>query len=180
MTKDFEKVKDLQKRYESGERFVFEFFWKGPFSQWSKRGFTVDGIYYKTAEHWMMAEKARIFGDKETFQKIIEADHPKVAKDLGRQVKDFNEDVWLQHRYNVVVSGNRHKFTQNNEYKITLLATESRIMVEASTVDRIWGIGLAEDNQDALNPMKWLGLNLLGFALTEVRDELKMSTTTLD
>jgi hypothetical protein len=66
--KDFEKVTNLQDRIKAGEQFEFEFFWKGPFSQWDKHGFTVDGVFYKTAEHWMMAEKARIFGDNETMR----------------------------------------------------------------------------------------------------------------
>ncbi len=171
--KDFEKIVDLQERYKNGERFEFIFFWRGPFSQWVKPGFTVDGVFYKTAEHWMMAEKARLFNDEETLQKIIEADHPSIAKDLGRQVKNYKEDLWAQHRYNIVLSGNRYKFTQNNESKAILLETGSKILVEASPVDRIWGIGLAEDNEVIHNPCNWQGLNLLGFALTDLRDELK-------
>lgn len=50
--------------------------------------------------------------------------------------------------------------------------TKHRILVEASPRDRIWGIGMGKANTDAENPMKWRGRNLLGFALTEVRDRL--------
>lgn len=121
----------------------------------------------------MMAEKARLFGDEDTLQKILEADHPKTAKDLGRQVKNYDEEVWAEHRYNIVLSGNRYKFTQSNEYKAILLGTGSTILVEASPVDRIWGIGLAEDDKAAKDPLMWRGLNLLGFALTDLKEELK-------
>ncbi|WP_444942547.1 NADAR domain-containing protein [Microbulbifer sp. ZKSA004] len=53
-----------------------------------------------------------------------------------------------------------------------LLNTEDRVLVEASPVDRIWGIGLAQDNSASENPNDWKGLNLLGFALMEVRARL--------
>ena len=53
------------------------------------------------------------------------------------------------------------------------MATGDSILVEASPVDKIWGIGLAADNPDAQNPLKWKGQNMLGFALMEVRDELQ-------
>jgi hypothetical protein len=171
--KDFKKVTNLQERIKAGEKFEFELFWKGPFSQWANQGFTVDDVFYKTAEHWMMVEKARLFGDEDTIQKILEADYPKIAKDLGRQVKNYDEEVWIEHRYNIVLSGNRYKFTQNNEYKAILLGTGSKILVEASPVDRIWGIGLAEDDKAAKDPLMWKGLNLLGFVLTDLREELK-------
>lgn len=174
--KDYDKVKVLQSMVESGEKFEFELFWKGPFSQWERKGFTVDGVYYKTAEHWMMAGKAKLFGDDETLQKIIEADHPKTAKDLGRQIKGFDEEIWAQNRYNIVLSGNRYKFTQSEKYKEILLVTGSKILVEASPVDTIWGIGLGKEDPAAQNPLLWKGLNLLGFVLTDLRNELKNVT----
>jgi ribA/ribD-fused uncharacterized protein len=166
-------ITELRSRIQAGEKFDLEFFWKGPFSQWAKKGFTIDGIHYKTAEHWMMAEKARIFGDEETRKKIIESEHPRRAKALGREVKNFNEEKWVNARYGVVYAGNKHKFTQNDDYKTVLLGTEDRILVEASPEDRIWGIGLAEDHPDALNPLKWKGLNVLGFVLTDLKNNLR-------
>lgn len=166
-------IRDLKTRIQDGEKFDFEFFWKGPLSQWAKQGFTVDGVHYKTAEHWMMAEKARIFGDQETREKIINSVHPRAAKALGREVKNFNEEKWVNVRYGVVYAGNEHKFTQSDEYKAVLLGTENRILVEASPEDRIWGIGLAEDHPDAQDPMKWKGLNVLGFVLTDLRNNLR-------
>lgn len=170
----------LRAEIRDGKKFEYELFWKGPFSQWARQGFTFPGteqnpepVYYKTAEHWMMAEKARLFEDEETRRSIIQADHPREAKDLGRKVKNFNEETWTIYRYVIVLSGNMLKFAHSEEYQKILLGTGDRILVEASPEDRIWGIGLAENHPDATNPMKWRGLNLLGFALTEVRDLLK-------
>jgi ribA/ribD-fused uncharacterized protein len=143
------------------------------FSQWWLSSFEVDGITYKTAEHWMMAKKALLFNDQEVLEKIIQAKSPAQAKKLGREVKNYVDTVWLANRFEIVKEGNLHKFSQNPDLKTFLLNTNERIIVEASPVDPIWGIGMAGDHKDVLNPEKWKGLNLLGFALMEVRDELR-------
>jgi ribA/ribD-fused uncharacterized protein len=72
-----------------------------------------------------------------------------------------------------VVEGNLHKFSQDENLKEFLLNTNERILVEASPMDKIWGIGLAADHPNIENPILWKGENLLGFALMEVRDELR-------
>ena len=162
----------------------FLFFWgnqpnkdesisKTCFSQWWLSSFEVDKVIYKTAEHWMMAKKAELFADQEILEKILKADSPAEAKKLGREVRNYVDSVWLESRYEIVKEGNFHKFSQNTALKTFLLNTKERVLVEASPVDPIWGIGMASDHQDILNPEKWQGLNLLGFALMEVRDELK-------
>ncbi|PAM95989.1 hypothetical protein B4N84_05435 [Flavobacterium sp. IR1] len=161
----------------------FLFFWghqpnkdgkisKTCFSQWWLSAFKVDKVTYKTAEHWMMAKKAELFQDDEILEKILDADTPAEAKKLGREVKNYDDKVWLANRYEIVKQGNYHKFSQNRELKTFLLNTKDRVIVEASPVDPIWGIGMSSDDKDVLNVAKWKGLNLLGFALMEVRDEL--------
>lgn len=143
------------------------------FSQWWLSSFEVDNVTYKTAEHWMMAKKAELFNDKEVLEKIIKANSPAEAKKLGREVKSYDDAVWLENRYEIVRQGNFYKFSQNKNLKEFLINTKDRVLVEASPVDPIWGIGMASDHKDVLNPEKWRGPNLLGFALMEVRDELK-------
>ncbi|TQV72243.1 NADAR family protein [Aliikangiella marina] len=166
------------------KRIKYVFFWghtnknkalvnKTCFSQWYPSSFELDGVTYQTAEHYMMAEKARIFGNSELVSKIIEATNPSKAKALGRQVTGFTNEIWNRHRFEVVVRGNLAKFSQNKTMKEYLLSTNRRVLVEASPADNIWGIGLTEDHKDASNPFKWKGLNLLGFALMEVRKLLK-------
>lgn len=142
------------------------------FSQWWVAPFSVDRVEYRTAEHFMMAAKARLFGDSATLQRILAAKHPKEAQELGRSVKDFNEATWLERRYEFVLAGNLAKFSQHPDLKSFLLLTGKRILVEASPVDSIWGVGLAANSIHATHPEKWQGLNLLGFALMEVREQL--------
>lgn len=162
----------------------FLFFWghqpnkdgsisKTCFSQWWLSSFEVDKVIYETAEHWMMVKKAELFKDDAVLEKILKAKSPAEAKKLGREVKNYNETLWLAARFDIVKEGNYHKFSQNPELKTFLLNTKDRVIVEASPVDAIWGIGMAGDHKDAQNPEKWRGLNLLGFALMEVRDDLK-------
>ncbi|WP_298348306.1 NADAR family protein [Runella sp.] len=143
------------------------------FSQWWESAFEVEGTVYPTAGHWMMAQKAELFGDDEVFEKILKVKSPAEAKKLGRLIRNFDEAAWLSEREKIVVEGNFHKFSQNKELKKFLLQTDRRILVEASPVDVIWGVGLAADNPAILHPEKWQGLNLLGFALMEVRDKLR-------
>lgn len=121
----------------------------------------------------MMAEKAKLFNDMEMREKILAAKHPKQAKDFGRLIRGFQEDIWLENRFNIVMRANQAKFSQNEELKKFLMQTKNRVLVEASPVDKIWGIGMATDNKNVENPLYWKGLNLLGFALMAVRDELE-------
>ncbi len=175
---------ELQARAELGHIHNFLFFFghqphpsrhltKTCFSQWWQEPFTIDGIKYLTAEHWMMAAKARVFNDSVSLSKILECPTPSGAKALGRRVRGYDELTWQSVRYNLVVTGNLHKFSQNPELKAFLLATGDKVLVEASPYDKIWGIGLAETHVDAPRPDRWPGLNLLGSALMDVRKELR-------
>lgn len=179
---------ELNQAMQKGWRPKWAFFWghtpskdgsvtKSCFSQWwSGHPFDVDGIRYATAEHYMMAEKARLFHDEATLSKIIAAKSPAIAKKLGRQVAHFDDRTWLQHRWDIVVRGNAAKFAQHEELKTFLLETGDRVLVEASPYDRIWGIGMLATDDDAEKPQLWKGLNLLGFALMEVRERLQGTT----
>lgn len=177
-------VTDLVELCAAGQRPKYVFFWghqpsadgsvtKSCFSQWWLAPFTDEnGHVYPTAEHYMMAEKARLFGDMETHARILQATHPKQAKMLGREVKGFDEETWVAKRFELVVAGNHAKFAQHPDLGDFLLGTGQRVIVEASPVDRIWGIGMAGDDDNAEKPQQWRGLNLLGFALMEARNRL--------
>ncbi|MFC4031415.1 NADAR family protein [Streptomyces polygonati] len=176
-------VDDLVALTATGARVKYLHFWShrprhdarpgpGCLSQWWPSPFTVDGVRYATAEHWMMAGKARLFGDADAERRIRAAVHPKAAKDAGRTVRDFDEAVWVRERFPLVVEGSVHKFAAHPGLRAFLLGTGGRVLVEASAVDRIWGIGLAADDTRAATPAAWRGLNLLGFALMEARDRL--------
>jgi ribA/ribD-fused uncharacterized protein len=174
----------LLDQHQRGEKLKYVFFWghqpkkdgsigESCFSQWWQSAFRVEGIEYKTAEHWMMAQKARLFEDEKHFKKVLSCSSPAEAKKIGRLVENFNSQLWDKHKYEFVKQGNYYKFSQHPSLKEYLLNTGERILVEASPVDSIWGIGIAKTDEDIYNPAKWKGENLLGFALMEVRDELK-------
>ncbi|MDQ2793171.1 MAG: NADAR family protein [Bacteroidota bacterium] len=165
-------------------RVKYLFFWghqpskdgvltKSCLSQWWLADFVVAGLTYRSTEHWMMAEKARLFNDEAILGRILAAKSPAEAKKLGREIQGFTPEVWETHKVEIVTAGNQHKFSQNQELAKFLLSTNDRVLVEASPVDAIWGIGLAADSPAAANPAQWQGPNLLGFALMEVRDQLR-------
>lgn len=182
-------VAELTERAAGGERFKYVWFWghraprgggvgPGCFSQWWPSEFVVDGVRYATAEHWMMAGKARLFGDADAERRALEATHPKQAKDAGRSVRGFDQAEWERHRFELVVQGSVHKFGADPQLREYLLGTGARVLVEASPMDRIWGIGLAADDERAQDPARWRGLNLLGFALMEARQRLSAGAST--
>lgn len=139
------------------------------YSQWYPSKFTdVKGIEYHCAEQYMMAQKAKLFGDKEIQQKIMDSEDPNEIKALGRKVKNFDEKLWLKSRYEIVKNATIYKFTQNAGLKKMLLESGDKEIIEASPYDRIWGIGFNENDAVKVDRSKW-GLNLLGKAIMEVR-----------
>ena len=173
----------LQKDFRAGKKIKYLFFWghqpsadgsitKTCLSQWWKSNFTIDIDDYCCMEQYMMAEKARLFKDEEVLEKILKSKHPKQIKEMGRKVRNFDEEVWKKKRYSIILNGNYAKFLQNDGLRQFLMQTPNRVLVEASPYDKIWGIGMAVDDMHIENPLEWKGLNLLGFALMEVRDEL--------
>ena len=181
-------VAALTDRARRGERIKYLHFWghaarrdgelgTGCLSQWWPSPFTVDGVEYATSEHWMMAAKARLFQDEEAEARARSASSPALAKKAGRLVRGFDQAVWESERFGIVVAGSVHKFGQDSALLRYLLASGDRILVEASPVDRIWGIGLASDDERAQDPERWRGLNLLGFALMDARARLRAGIT---
>lgn len=145
------ELKWFKKRYNAGKSDKFLLFWghqksasisASCLSQWYASSFWQDETRYLCAEQYMMAKKAECFGDKEALEQILSAKDPAQMKALGRQVRGF------------------------------LLQTGSKVLVEASPVDKIWGIGMSASDENAQNPIRWRGQNLLGFALMRARDEI--------
>ncbi len=141
-------------------------------SQWYPCEFEAEGTKYTSAEQYMMAEKARLFGDEEIRAQILKTSDPAICKKLGRKVRNFNQEKWNKNRENIARKGNFYKFSQNAKLREFLLSTGDKILVEASPRDRIWGIGMGKSNPDALDPAKWRGRNLLGFAIMSVRKKI--------
>lgn len=176
-------VKELREAVRRGESFQYRLFWghrmrdderlsDACFSQWWRCAFTIDGVSYSSAEQYMMAEKARAFGDAEVRAQILATHEPALQKQLGRSVRHYDEATWARARFDVVTAGSIAKFSQDPRLAEYLLATADAILVEASPVDSVWGIGLAAEDPAAKIPAAWRGENLLGFALMRARADL--------
>ena len=149
---------------------------KSCLSQWWVEDFWSIANTYLCMEQYMMAAKAELFGDSEIQEQILKCSDPKQIKALGCKVRGFDQKVWDKFKYAIVLNGNWCKFSQNRDLREFLLSTRDSVLVEASPYDNIWGIRLAASSPEAQDPMKWRGQNLLGFALMEVRDELRRVT----
>ena len=178
-----QNIQDLIKASQK-TRVKYLFFWghtqnnqgvidKSCFSQWYPAPFVEESTAYLTAEHYMMAKKAELFGDLSIRDEILKVSHPKQAKELGRKVRSFDGAVWDENKIQIVQQANLLKFSQHPELREFLLGTGDRIIVEASPYDRVWGIGMAGDHPHAEQPERWRGENLLGFALMAVREQLQ-------
>ncbi|KAH8808161.1 hypothetical protein F5884DRAFT_857704 [Xylogone sp. PMI_703] len=159
------------------------YFWKphgseyGFLSQWHESPFqdADKAITYSSAEQYMMYQKAVLFEDHEIGAKILETTSPREQKSLGRKVRNFDDDVWKKNRSRIVTGGSYCKFVyslaEDEGLKQKLLATGKRELVEASPMDRIWGVGFGEKNAGSQRH-RW-GLNLLGKALMEARERIR-------
>lgn len=136
--------KRIEKKAGSEE---FTFFWEteSPFSQWHKSKFKGsvysivnkellpdefnEELEFSSTEQFMMYNKALLFLDRETASKIIMTDNSREQKEFGRDVRNFDEEVWKFARSEIVLRGNRLKFYQNKELKNELLNTEGTMPV---------------------------------------------------
>lgn len=175
-------LEQLRTEVTNGKEFDYLFFWghhkkeeisKSCLSQWWQTSFRIDINEYCCMEQYMMAEKARLFEDGDTRKLILDEIDPKMIKALGRKVEGFEQSVWDKYKYSIVLNGNYAKFIQNQDQLDFLLGTGDKVLVEASPYDTIWGIGMQETDPQVHNPLLWKGENLLGFALMEVRNELR-------
>lgn len=150
-------------------------FWRTAdvYSNWHPSPFIEDGVSFANAEQYLMWRKAKLFGDEEMAARMLATTNPKTLKDLGRKVKGYDEAMWERARLSVMVQGCLHKFGQSPLLKATLLGTGQKLLVEASPYDKIWGIGLEEEDPRCLDTARWQGRNLLGEALMTARELLR-------
>jgi ribA/ribD-fused uncharacterized protein len=147
---------------------MFTYFWKdkSPFSQWHRSNFTIHGINFNCAEQAMM-----YFKDKSVADEVLTKTNPRDHKALGRKIKNFNDSTWNLHKRQIVYLVNSNKFHQNEDLFKQLMETNLTVLVEASPYDKIWGIGMTEDHVDISSMNRWKGENILGFILTDLRND---------
>ena len=166
----YQKFKKFDNYYET-DKYIF--FYGSFYSQWAKYKIDIGGVDYCCNEQYMMAEKAKLFEDNDTLDKIMNTSNPAKQKALGRKVKNFDKDKWEEIARDVVYIANYAKFSQHEDLKEKLLATKDKIIVEASPYDCIWGIGLAQDDSGITDEKNWRGTNWLGEAIMKVREIIR-------
>ncbi|GAA4898473.1 NADAR domain-containing protein [Tessaracoccus lubricantis] len=176
-------VADLRASVSAGVRPHYLLFWghtpdvpgqldRGCLSENYQADFEADGEVFRTAQHYVTWRKAQLFGDHHAAQRVLRAEAPTKARAIGRSVRPFNDEVWKRHRFEIAVAANLAKFGAHPHLLQYLKSTGSKILVEASPIDRVWGIGLSSDDPAAREPARWPGLNIQGFALMEARRQL--------
>lgn len=177
----------------SGKTFKYRGFWgnkndsdlEKSFSNFYKSNFEVllyngKSFIFNCNEQYFMYRKALEFKDYEIMSEILVPGlRPRDYQILGRKVKNYNDEIWNKVRYQAMLDGLTLKFSQNEKLKKYLLSTNNELLVEASPVDDVWGCGFAKNDKQGKplkqwrTPSLWRGQNLLGFALMELRDDLK-------
>jgi ribA/ribD-fused uncharacterized protein len=147
------------------------YFWNGIYSNWhvcQVKDLLTD-IIFENTEQAFMWYKADVFNDIETKKLVENTIDPRKVKKLGRLIKTYDDNVWSSVRYRKMLYVNLLKFLQNKELKFQLINTGDKIIVEASPLDCVWGVGLSEEDPLILDEKNWKGKNLLGKVLMEVR-----------
>jgi hypothetical protein len=156
---------------------ILFFFSKDPenkeFSNFYETEFELDGLKYKSAEHAYQGIKAKTFGDEEAFEKVIKAKSAQSAKAAGKKVKDYKEETWKEKKDEIMKTVLRAKFTQNLELRKKLLDSGDKVIANADSRDKYWGIGTSANTSMAKDPAKWKGENKLGKILEELRAQIK-------
>ena len=159
----------------------YVFFYKDWLSNYQKTNFYLPSkecpiFTFRTTEQAFMYFKALCFRDFRTAEEIYNwGENPDKCRQLGRKVMWYNDEVWSAVRYKLFYELNYQKYSQDEKLKVKLLDPQfdGKIFVEASPIDKIWGVGLDENNPLIDDESNWLGKNYLGQILTNIREELK-------
>lgn len=119
-----------------------------------------------------MFAKAVFFGDHVAAEKILNEETASGCQRLGRTVRRYDEDAWEKTRYGVMLALLNEKFSQNRDLLRLLLRSEfdGLKFAEANPDDVVWSTGLSADDPNIYDESKWRGRNLLGTALSKVRE----------
>lgn len=139
--------------------FYKEFGDLGYLANYSNHSFTVDGISYKTVEHYYQAMK---YDNKEIRDRIIKAETPKEASNIGRDRNNIRIKDFKKIKNEVMYKGILEKFRQNRDIAYKLIETRNQGIAEATIDEYYWGIG--KDNS---------GKNNIGKILKRVRKAIK-------
>jgi ribA/ribD-fused uncharacterized protein len=135
----------------------------GCFSNFSRHGFELDGLYWPTSEHYFQAQK---FAGTPHLEDVRRAPTAKMAAELGRDRSRPLRADWEQVKDDVMRRAVRRKFEVHADLRALLLDTGQEPIVENAPRDYYWGCG-ADGS----------GKNMLGTILMEVRESLRAPVT---
>lgn len=152
------------------------YFWGSFLSNWIPNDLEIEymGKKFNSSEQLFMYMKAKAFNDHEKAHEILtKGQNPRDAKNMGREVINYDEKIWSKYREEAMYKAIYLKFSQYPELKKKLLDTGNKILVEGTPFDPIWGVMIKWDDDRILDEKNWKGQNLLGKVLMRVRDDLR-------
>lgn len=192
-TKDRETITLIRESKKKEIQFSFFDETESPFSMWYKTTFTSSILFHQgvtqtqkqylentisskelkfsSVGQFMMYHKAIIFLDRDVANCIMSTSNNQRIMKLGKQIKNYDDNIWSYYKSNVVYMANYLKFNQNPELISALVDTIGTTLVKVASDDKIWGIGLSKNDLDAKQRETWKGKNLLGEILTLLRME---------
>ena len=142
-----------------------------PLSNFYPAPFLYDRIQYISSEQLIQANKAKFFGDLETYNQILSCATSLECKNLLSQIRNVDESRWEEEAGNICHPGIRAKFFQNPLVMDTLLSkTGSKRIIECAS-DCLWGTGLPLGDQTCLDSTKWFSQGILGQNLESICNE---------
>ena len=158
--------KATQKVNDSTIGFIGEL---SPWSNFHKSPFTLNGLKFNTAEHWIQYTKSKLFGDKLTSVTILNCETARDTKRHGYKIQGYDPKTWYEKGFELCKPGIKAKFNQNPNLLKMLKTTSPKLLVESSS-DKVWGTGIPLKDTNALNREKWYNVGWLSTMLTDIRD----------
>jgi len=149
----------------TGEKMAIFFNGRGEenreFKNTSPHSFTLDGEQWRSAEHYVQAQR---FNCSEIQAEVRESTYPFSAKTIARERPEALRPDWHEIRDAVVEKAVRSKFQSHPDLSEKLCATGEAEIIEASAMSHHWGAGA-----------DGLGKNILGRILMKIRQDIKES-----
>ena len=148
-----------------------------PLSNFHPANFTVNGVHYTSSEQFIQHTEALLFNDYATAKKIINATNAMECKELSREILNFEKTTWEENAKSKCKPGIFQKFYQNSCLRDVLIHCTGDKQIIESAKDKFWGTGIPLQDDNCLNPRKWLsrGPGIMGEILTEIREELQIT-----
>ena len=132
----------------------------------------IENETYSCVEQYYVATKAKFGRDWKLLDDVMQETDPGRMKRMGRYVKNFCADSWDGEKVSVMIIALNAKFRQNPDLRVRLMLSSPLRLVEASPYDGFWGALMSKDDANIQCPEKWMGKNVLGGLLMDLRMQL--------